>query len=104
MKKKQVIKKNNKTAYSLLELSIVILIIAILISGAMTMSVGTLNNAKNKATQDKIAEIYKSLGNFLLANKRLPCPASLKKLKNAGWSDADIKKLNQQFSIFVKTQ
>ena len=82
MKNKIKLTTNNKTAYSLLELSIVILIIAILISGAMSMSVGTLNNAKNKATQEKIAEIYKSLGNFLLANKRLPCPASLKKLKN----------------------
>ena len=86
MKTKQKNTKNNKTAYSLLELSIVILIIAILISGAMSISVGTLNNAKNKATQDKIAEIYKAIGNFLLANRRLPCPASLKKLKN---TDAD---------------
>jgi prepilin-type N-terminal cleavage/methylation domain-containing protein len=86
MKIKQKNTKNNKTAYSLLELSIVILIIAILISGAMSMSVGTLNNAKNKATQDKIAEIYKAIGNFLLANRRLPCPASLKKIRN---TDAD---------------
>ncbi|MFM2200516.1 MAG: hypothetical protein RL769_571 [Pseudomonadota bacterium] len=78
--------KTNKSAYSLLELSIVILIISILISGAMTMSVGTLNTAKNKSTQDKYAEIYKALGNFLLTNRRLPCPASLKKLKN---SDSD---------------
>lgn len=82
MKSQQVLQKNNKTAYSLLELSIVILIISILISGVLTMSVGTTNNAKNKATNDKILEIYKALGNFLLTNKRLPCPASLKKIKN----------------------
>lgn len=81
MKSQQVLQKNNKTAYSLLELSIVILIISILISGVLTMSVGTTNNAKNKATNDKILEIYKALGNFLLTNKRLPCPASLKKIQ-----------------------
>jgi len=78
--------KTTKTGYSLLELSIVILIISILISGAMTMSVGTLNTAKNKSSQDKFAEIYKAMGNFLIANRRLPCPASLKKLEN---SDSD---------------
>ena len=69
--------KNPKTAYSLIELSIVILIISILITGALSVSVRSINNAKIKVTRDRMAEIYKAMGTFLIANNRLPCPASL---------------------------
>src|SRR3989338_7419279 len=74
-------KKVFKKAYSLIELSIVILIISILITGALTVSVGSVNNAKIKNTNDRLQQVYKALGNFLVANKRMPCPASLKKIK-----------------------
>lgn len=74
-------RKNFKKAYSLIELSIVILIIAILITGALSVSIGSINNAKTKTTNDRIREVYKAIGNFLITNKRLPCPASLKKIK-----------------------
>lgn len=69
--------KKTKKAFSLLELSIVIMIISILITGALSVSVTSVNNAKIKVTKDRIAEVYKALGNFLLVNGRLPCPASL---------------------------
>ena len=69
--------KNFKKAYSLIELSIVILIISVLITGALSVSVNSINNAKIKVTNDRIAEIYKALGNYMLINKKLPCPASL---------------------------
>jgi prepilin-type N-terminal cleavage/methylation domain-containing protein len=82
MNKKNKMLITNKRAYSLLELSIVILIISILITGAMTMSVGTINNAKNDTSIDRINQVYQAIGNYLLSNKRLPCPASLKKNKN----------------------
>ena len=79
-------KRKFKKAYSLLELSIVILIISILITGALSVSVGSINNAKIKTTNDRQREVYKAIGNFLITNKRLPCPASLLKVKTV---DAD---------------
>lgn len=78
---KQSLKTCSRKAYSLIELSIVILIISILITGALSISVSNVNNAKVKVTNDRIREIYKAIGNFLLSNRRLPCPASLKKVK-----------------------
>lgn len=76
-------KKNKlKSAYSLLELSIVIIIISILISGALSVSVSGVNSAKVRVTKDRMQEIYKALGNYLLANHRLPCPASLRAIES----------------------
>jgi prepilin-type N-terminal cleavage/methylation domain-containing protein len=72
-----------KSAYSLLELSIVIIIISILISGAMSVSVSGVNSAKVRATKDRMQEIYKALGNYLIANRRLPCPASLRAIESS---------------------
>ena len=66
-----------RKAFSLIELSIVLLIISIIITGAMSVSVVAVNNAKYKVTNDRIQEIYKAIGQFLLKNYRLPCPASL---------------------------
>ena len=71
-----------KSAYTLIELSIVILILAVLMTGGLTITIGSFNKAKKISTQNKINEIYKSLGKFLLENKRLPCPASLELTKN----------------------
>jgi len=74
--------KRPKTAFSLLELSIVILIVAILIVGSMSASVVAINNAKYKVTKDRVKEIYKAMGSYLLVNKALPCPASITDLKS----------------------
>ena len=71
-----------KSAYTLVELSIVILILAVLMTGGLTITIGSFNKAKKISTQNKINEIYKSLGKFLLENKRLPCQASLELTKN----------------------
>ncbi|MES2961144.1 MAG: prepilin-type N-terminal cleavage/methylation domain-containing protein [Pseudomonadota bacterium] len=71
-----------KKAYSLIELSIVILIVAILISGALTVFSGSANNTKITTTKTRIDEIYKALGGFLLVNGRLPCPASVIAIKS----------------------
>lgn len=73
MQKQKIYKK----AFSLIELSIVILIISILITGALSVSTANINNAKIKVTNDRITEIYKALGSYLVINKKLPCPASL---------------------------
>ena len=74
---KKFLEKNRKNAFSLIELSIVIIIVSILITGAMSVSINSINNSKKKITKDRIAEIYKALGNYVLANKRLPCPAPI---------------------------
>jgi hypothetical protein len=76
-------KNSKKTAFSLIELSIVVLIIAILITGSLSSSISAINNAKVKSTRERMDEIYKALGNYLLINGRLPCPASILELKSS---------------------
>lgn len=72
----KLMKNNKKTAFSLIELSIVILIVSILATGAVSISITAINNAKIEATKKRIDEIYRAMGNFLLINGRLPCPAN----------------------------
>lgn len=79
--RKNLPQNNFKKAFSLLELSIVILIISILIVGSMTASVTAISNAKYKLTRDRMNELYKAIGNHLLVNKALPCPAPITGLK-----------------------
>ena len=52
-----------------------------MITGALSVSVGSVHNAKIRTTNERIKEVYKALGNYLIINKRLPCPASLRKIK-----------------------
>lgn len=68
-------------AFSLTELSVVMVIIAILITTSLSSSLTGSNNARIVNTNARISEIYKALGNYVAANGRLPCPASLKKVK-----------------------
>lgn len=75
--------KKNRKAYSLLELSLVITIISILISGAMTTAVGNINNARVKVTKDKMKVLQDALGNYLSNNGSLPCPADITALKSS---------------------
>ena len=70
-------KNSIKSAFSLVELSIVILIISILISGTLTVSRTSITNARIKETENKLKEINKAIGNFLITNKRLPCPSPI---------------------------
>ncbi len=72
-----------KKAFSLIELSIAIMVISILIVGFLNVSSGKSSNNKVKITKDRIDVIYKSLGEFVLKNKRLPCPASIKAIKTS---------------------
>lgn len=66
--------KSHPKAFSLIELSIVILIVSIIITGALTVSKTSIRNANAKITADKMSAIYTALTNFLNTNKRLPCP------------------------------
>ena len=61
-------KTTSNTAFTMIELSVVILIIAILMFGTFSSS-GMVNSAKINVTKDRIDVVYKALGNFLLINK-----------------------------------
>ena len=71
----------NKKAYTLIELSIAILIISLLMAGVFSFATGSINDAKSALTTQRMEEIYKSMGTYLMVNKRLPCPASIKTSK-----------------------
>ena len=70
-----------KRGYTLVELSIVILVISLLMAGVFSLATGSINSSKVALTNQKMKEIYKSMGTFLMINKRLPCPASLTRSK-----------------------
>lgn len=70
-------KKRHKKAFSLIELSIIILIISIIAAGSLTVSKTIVNNAKIATTKAKMDTIYKALTAFIATNRRLPCPALL---------------------------
>ncbi|MES2677568.1 MAG: prepilin-type N-terminal cleavage/methylation domain-containing protein [Pseudomonadota bacterium] len=68
-------KPHEKKGFSLIELSIVILIVSILITGSLGISKTAINNSKAKITKDRMSTVYQALSNFLATNRRLPCPA-----------------------------
>ncbi len=66
--------RSNK-AFSLIEMSMVLIIIATISGGMIAMSVSQSENANREQTQNKFKIIEKSLSTFISINKRLPCPA-----------------------------
>ena len=70
--------KNNK-GFTLLELSIVLLVVGFLTTTSITMTRGYINYQKHKETKNNIDEIVFSINNYVLKNKKLPCPANMKK-------------------------
>lgn len=69
--------ESKKTAYTLIELSIVILIISILLSGGLMVFATNLNKKAIKTTKERMDIIYQAMGEYLITHKRLPCPAPL---------------------------
>ena len=63
-------------AFTLVELSIVLVVISVLLITSIPVLTGAVNNAKIKVTNDRIDAIYKAMGAYLSIYKRLPCPAS----------------------------
>lgn len=60
-----------------------IIIISILISGVLSASTNSANSNKVKVTNERIREIYKALGRYLMVNGKLPCPASIIAIKSS---------------------
>ncbi len=70
--------KNNR-GFTLLELSIVLLIMGFLTTTSITMTRGFINYQKHKETKERIQTIAFSINNYVLKNKKLPCPTSISK-------------------------
>lgn len=79
--KKNLISNNAKKGFSLLELSIVILITSILMTGALSITLNFDGRTKEKVTKERMDIIYNALGAYFLKYRQLPCPAQLKKSK-----------------------
>jgi prepilin-type N-terminal cleavage/methylation domain-containing protein len=75
-------KSKQKKAYSLIELAIVITILSILVTGSLVAVSKIYSQEKYNNTNYKIAEIYKALGAYLVANEKLPCPAPITSTKS----------------------
>ncbi len=82
LKNKQSKKKQEKTAFTLVELAVVIMIASILITGLISVSVNSINTGNVRITNERMKEIYKAIGNYLVKNQKLPCPASLIRVKS----------------------
>ena len=68
--------KNHVRGFTLVELSIVLIIVALMVGGMM-MSLGAQRDIANaNETQRNLNEIREALIGFAVANGRLPCPAS----------------------------
>ena len=69
--------KNTKSAFSLIELSWVILVTSIIAVGVLSLQTSNVIINKSKTTSDKIGYIYQALKVYTAVNNRLPCPASM---------------------------
>lgn len=68
--------KKTPQGFSLIEMSIVLLIVSALLGGLL-ISIGTTREINNRnATEAEIAEIVEALYGFAQARGRLPCPAT----------------------------
>ncbi len=64
-------------AMSLLEVSIIITVIGVFISGSLAIATFSLGIKNKETTNSNIEEIYGAIGRFIANNGRLPCPAPL---------------------------
>lgn len=67
--------RSSDNAFTLLELSIVLLIISVVMGGIMVIFSQSLDQRQVQETQVKMAAIQKALLDYRLAFNRIPCPA-----------------------------
>jgi len=63
--------------FTLLELSIVLVLIAVIIGGGLVVMTSSLQASQYNVTVARMDEIEKALLNYALANNRIPCPTDL---------------------------
>lgn len=68
---------NSGKGFSLLELSIVLVIMSVITGIGVSSGIAVLATARISATNQKIARIEEALMAFRIANDRLPCPAPI---------------------------
>lgn len=66
-----------KRAYTLIEMSVVFLVLSVLITGGITIANSMMNDSKKQVTNQRLKVVYDAFGRFIAKHKRLPCPASL---------------------------
>lgn len=66
---------SNTSGFTLVELSIVLIIISVIAGSALTIGISKTEAARMRETRAKIHTIEQAMGAQLLLNRRLPCPA-----------------------------
>lgn len=67
---------NRQRGFSLLEMSVVLVIAALLLGGVLKGTAGLQAREREATTQQQLQEIREALGTFAALNRRLPCPAN----------------------------
>ena len=73
-------------AYSLIELSIVLVVISVLVSGALMVSTENLKREQVSDTKERMNKIYSALARYIMLERSFPCPARISAIKSV---DAD---------------
>ncbi len=68
--------RNQKQGFSLIELSIVLVIIGVILSSIIPLASAHVDVKKIETTREKLVVIQKALNLYATLNKALPCPAS----------------------------
>jgi type II secretory pathway pseudopilin PulG len=68
---------NQRSGFTIMELSIVILVIALITGIGITSSIGLIEQSKYTATENKLNAIENALMSFRQNKNRLPCPGDL---------------------------
>jgi prepilin-type N-terminal cleavage/methylation domain-containing protein len=69
--------RENRSGFTLLELSIVLVIIALVTGMAVQSGISIIETARQNATRQKINTINEALMQYRMATDRLPCPGDL---------------------------
>lgn len=81
--------KSNQRGFSLVELAIVLVIVALLSGGLLLGLSGQREQILNKEAQEQLAQIRDSLLGFAMSAGRLPCPANpALTIQNGGGNEA----------------
>lgn len=72
-----------RRGFSLLELSVVLVIIAVITGMGMVAGRGALEASRREATERKMDAIENALKDFRIRNNRLPCPTTYSKLSSS---------------------
>jgi len=69
--------KDSLQGYTLVELSVVLVIVSLLTAGGLVLGAGMVNQAAHIDTKKILEQLDQSLRDYYVVNGRLPCPASL---------------------------